>query len=183
MLIDDTDVTHIAPFDLRTNVGALLQDIWLFSGTVRENIAVGGDRPSDAEILDAAKRAGVHEFVSRHPMGYDLPVAESGGGLSGGQRQSIALARALVGNKPILFLDEPTSAIDVQGEQKLIGRLRDLGPDCTLLLVTHRTALLEAVDRVIVLEDGKVALDGPKEVLSQRPAPAREGPMVVSNAG
>lgn len=183
VLVDDTDVTHIAPFDLRSNIGALLQDVWLFSGTVRENIAVGGNRPDDADILEASKRAGVHDFVSKHPLGYDLPITERGVGLSGGQRQCIGLARALVGRKPVLFLDEPTSAIDVQSEQKLIARLRDLEPGCTLLLVTHRTALLEAVDRVIVLDEGRVVLDGPKELLSRRVTPAKEGPVAVSNVG
>ncbi len=182
VLIDDIDVTQIAPFDLRSNIGALLQDIWLFSGTVRDNIAVGAERPNDEQILLAAKQTGVHEFVSKHPMGYDLKVTERGAALSGGQRQSIALARALIGQKPILYLDEPTSAMDVQSEQLLIDNLKDLGPQQTILLVTHRTALLEAVDRVILLEDGKLSYDGPKERLLRRVKPAQEGPVVVSNA-
>ncbi len=183
VLIDDTDVTHIAPFDLRSNVGAMLQDVWLFSGTVRENIAVGGDRPTDEEILSASKLAGVHDFVTRHPLGYDLAIAEHGEGLSGGQRQAIALARAIVGQKPVLFLDEPTSAMDVQSERDLIAKLGSLRSDQTLIIVTHRTALLEAVDRVIVLDDGCIAVDGPKEVLTRRTAQREARPVVVSDAG
>ena len=184
ILVGDIDVAHIAPFDLRNNIGTLLQDVWLFSGTVRENIAVGADRPSDSEILHAAKQAGAHDFVSKHPLGYDVRVGERGAGLSGGQRQSIALARALVGRKPILFLDEPTSAMDVQSEKSLISVLRELEPDRTLVLVTHRTALLEAVDRVIVLDDGKVATDGPKEILTRRSdARVSAKPVVVPHAG
>ena len=183
VLIDDTDVMHIAPHDLRCNIGTMLQDVWLFSGTVRENIAAGANRADDDEVLDAAKQAGVHDFVSRHPLGYDLSVAEGGTGLSGGQRQAIALARALVGNKPVLFLDEPTSAMDVHSEKALISRLRNLGSDRTLILVTHRTALLEAVDRVLVLDEGRITIDGPKETLVRNQMRSKNGPQVVSNAG
>lgn len=183
VLIDDTDVTHIAPHDLRNGIGSLLQDIWLFSGTVRENIAVGAVRASDDAILKAARQAGVSDFVSCHPLGFDLQVSERGGKLSGGQRQSIALARALVGRKPILFLDEPTSAMDVQSEAAFISRLAEPAAGCTLVLVTHRTAMLDAVDRVIVLEDGRIVFDGPKEALSRQKMRARNGPVVLSDAG
>ena len=183
VLIDDTDVMHIAPHDLRNNIGTLLQDVWLFSGTVRQNIAVGTSRASDEAILEASRQAGVHDFVSRHPLGYDLTIAERGAGLSGGQRQSIALARALVGQKPILFLDEPTSTMDVQSEKVLISRLLDVATDRTLVLVTHRTAMLEAVDRVLVLEDGQIVFDGTKDALTRYRMRKKEGPVVVSNAG
>lgn len=183
VLVDGTDVMHIDPLDLRNNIGTVLQDVWLFSGTVRENIAVGTDRPSDDDILAAANLAGVHSFVAAHPMGYDLQVTERGAALSGGQRQAIALARALVGQKPMLFLDEPTSAMDVQTEKTLIERLSEYGADRTVILVTHRTALLQAVDRVIVMDGGRVALDGPKELLTKRQVSGKVAPTVVSNAG
>lgn len=160
--MDGVDLRQIDPGDLRRNVGSVLQDVWLFTGTVRDNIAIGAVRPRDGAILDAAKIAGVEDFVSRHPSGYDLMLAERGEGLSGGQRQAIALARALVGRPPILLMDEPTSAMDVQTEATVIGRLKaDLGPR-TMVIVTHRTALLELVDRVIVIDDGRVAFDGDK---------------------
>lgn len=183
VLVDGTDVSHIDPQDLRNNIGTVLQDVWLFSGTVRENIAVGADRPSDEDIIAAANLAGLHSFIASHPMGYDLQVTERGAALSGGQRQAIALARALVGKKPVLFLDEPTSAMDVQTEKSFIKRLSEFGVDRTIVIVTHRTALLEAVDRVIVMENGRKALDGPKELLTKRSAPGQATPTVVFNAG
>ncbi|QPH54144.1 type I secretion system permease/ATPase [Pontivivens ytuae] len=181
VLVDGTDISHIHPVDLRNNIGTVLQDVWLFSGTVRENIAVGAERPGDEEIVEAAKAAGIHDFLARHPMGYDLEVSERGGALSGGQRQAIALARALIGRKPLLLLDEPTSAMDVQSERAFVKRLAGLERDRTLLLVTHRTALLDAVDRVIVLDGGRVALDGPKALLHGTAANDRPRPKVVSS--
>ena len=109
----------------------------------------------------------MEEFIARHPAGYDLNLAERGEGLSGGQKQAIALARALVGQPPILLLDEPTSAMDVQNEAQVIAQLKAHCADCTMVIVTHRPSLLELVDRVIVIEGGKVAADGPKSLLSR----------------
>ncbi|MCC6006438.1 MAG: type I secretion system permease/ATPase [Rhodobacteraceae bacterium] len=171
--LDGTDIRQIDPGDLRRNVGSVLQDVWLFSGSVRENIAIGAMRPRDAEVLEAARIAGVDDFISKHPAGYDLVLAERGEGLSGGQRQSITLARALIGRPPILLLDEPTSAMDVQNEAGVIQRLREETADRTLVIVTHRTSLLELVDRVIVIENGRVAADGPKSILTRATAPVR----------
>jgi ATP-binding cassette subfamily C protein LapB len=146
----------------------VLQDVWLLSGTVRENIALGAYRPSDADILAAARIAGVDDFISRNPAGYDLKLAERGEGLSGGQRQAISLARALVGRPPILLLDEPTASMDVQTERQVIRRLREEAKDRTVIVITHRVSLLELVDRVIVIDNGQVAVDGPKSVLNAR---------------
>ena len=175
VLIDGTDIRQIDPGDLRRNVGSVLQDVWLFSGTVRDNIAIGAVRPRDDDVLAASRIAGVHDFVSKHPAGYDLPLAERGEGLSGGQRQSITLARALIGRPPILLFDEPTSAMDVQNEAEVIKRLKEECADRTVVVITHRTSLLELVDRVIVIENGKVAADGPKSLLTRgrEPAPQR----------
>src|SRR6056297_2433269 len=170
VLVDDTDIRQIDPGDLRRNIGSVLQDVWLFSGTVRENIAIGARHARDTDILDASRIAGVEDFIARHPSGYDLMLAERGEGLSGGQRQAITLARALVGKPPILLLDEPTSAMDVQNERDVIARLKTHMRDQTVVIVTHRTSLLDLVDRVIVIEDGKVAVDGDKSLLSQRAA-------------
>ncbi len=167
VLADGTDIRQIDPGDLRRNIGAVLQDLWLFSGTVRDNIAIGAARPRDHEVLEAARIAGVDDFVARHPMGYDLPLAERGEGLSGGQRQAITLARALVGRPPIMLLDEPTSSMDVQNEAAVIRRLKTELADRTLVVITHRTSLLDLVDRVIVIEDGKVAVDGAKSLLAR----------------
>lgn len=168
VLIDDTDLRQIDPLDLRAGTGAVLQDNWLFSGTVRENIAIDPHGVADADVLRAAKWAGVHDFIGAHPSGYDLKLTERGEGLSGGQRQSICIARALARNPGLLALDEPTSMMDTATEADLINRLREAAQGKTLIVVTHRSSVLELVDRVIVLDKGKVVADGPKALLSAR---------------
>lgn len=167
VMVDGLDIRQIDPGDLRRNIGSVLQDVWLFSGSVRDNIASGAIRPRDCDIVEAGRIAGVEEFVNSHPLGYDIQLAERGEGLSGGQRQAIALARALVGRPPVLLFDEPTSAMDVKSEAQLVQRLSKSTSGSTLVIVTHRTSLLELVDRVIVLENGKIAADGPKSLLTQ----------------
>ena len=167
VLVDGTDLRQIDPADLRRNIGAVLQDCWLFSGTLRDNIAAGAVRPSDAEILAAARVAGVDDFAARHPLGYDMPILERGEGLSGGQRQAIAIARALIGAPPVLVLDEPTSAMDNHAEADLIRRLKAETAGRTLIVITHRPSLLDLVDRVIVIDRGRVAADGPKSILQR----------------
>lgn len=162
VLADGIDVRQIDPFDLRRNIGAVLQDPWLVSGSLRENIALGASRPKDEDILVAARIAGVEAFASRHPEGYDMQLGERGQSLSGGQRQSVALARGLVGNPSMLLLDEPTSAMDVQSEAALIARLKAELDGRTLIVITHRISLLDLVDRVIVIDGGQVVADGPK---------------------
>lgn len=177
ILFDGIDSRQIEPAYLRANVGAVLQDIWLMSGTVRENIALGADDPTDDEIVRAAKIAGVHDFVAAHPDGYGMKLRERGAGLSGGQRQAIAVARALVGDPPILMLDEPTSATDIQGEQALIERMKALPQGRTVVLVTHRPSMLALVDRMIVVDGGRVIADGPKgEIMARATAPAVSTP-------
>ncbi|MDX1484312.1 MAG: type I secretion system permease/ATPase [Alphaproteobacteria bacterium] len=166
VLVDRTDLRQVDPIDLRRNMGAILQDSFLFHGTVRDNIALGAPNADDEAILEAAVTAGVHEFVRRHPHGYDLMVGERGEGLSGGQRQAVALARALVRKPPILVLDEPTSGIDVGTEKAFISRLAPTLRGRTLVLVTHRASLLPLVERIIILDQGRVVADGPRaEVL------------------
>lgn len=160
--LDGVDLRQIDPGDLRRNVGAALQDVWLFSGTLRENIAIGAPRARDSDILRAAEVAGVNDFARKHANGFDLAIAERGEGLSGGQRQAVALARALLNRPPVLVLDEPTSAMDVMTEAKVIDRLKDEVEGRTLVVVTHRKSLLDLVDRVIVMDDGRIVADGPK---------------------
>lgn len=183
VLIDGTDIRQIDPGDLRRNIGAVLQDLWLFSGTVRDNIAIGAVRPRDTEVLEASKIAGVHDFIAGHPLGYDLPLAERGEGLSGGQRQAITLARALLGRPPLLLLDEPTSAMDVQNEAAVLRRLKAEVADKTVVVITHRTSLLDLVDRVIVIEDGRVGLDGPKSLLGRAAASGGAGKASATGPG
>jgi ATP-binding cassette subfamily C protein LapB len=163
VLVDGTDLRQIDPADLRRNIGALLQDVVLFHGTVRDNIALGAAHADDRALLAAARIAGVEDFIAQHPLGFDLPVGERGEALSGGQRQAVALARALVQDPPILVLDEPTSAMDQSSEHRFKQRLAASLAGRTLLIVTHRASLLSLVDRVIVLEGGRIAADGPRE--------------------
>ena len=167
VLLDGLDIRQIDPGDLRRNIGSVLQDVWLFSGSVRENIASGAIRPRDEDLVEAGHVAGVEDFVAHNPGGYDLRIAERGEGLSGGQKQAIALARALIGRPPVLLLDEPTSAMDVKTEAQVIQRLKQATQDTTMVIVTHRTSLLNLVDRVIVIEGGKIGADGPKSLLTQ----------------
>jgi ATP-binding cassette subfamily C protein LapB len=174
VLIDDTDIRQIKPADLRANIGAVLQDVCLFSGSIRDNIALGLKDVSDEDILRAAKVAGVHEFVGATAGGYDQRLAERGEGLSGGQRQAIALARALAGQPSILLLDEPTSALDSQAEAALIARLHHATKGRTLLVVTHRMSMVKLVDRIIVLDQGRIIVDGPRDSVLNAMASARQ---------
>ncbi|MCP4393581.1 MAG: type I secretion system permease/ATPase [Alphaproteobacteria bacterium] len=163
VFIDGTDVRQIDPADIRKAVGAMLQDVLLFRGTVRENIAMAFPAAGDDIVLNVAKAAGVHEFVSRHPMGYDMPIGERGQTLSGGQRQMIALARAMLPNPPVMLFDEPTSMLDMRSEQVFIRRMRQFTANKTMALITHRPSLLQLVDRVIVIGEGKIIADGPRD--------------------
>lgn len=163
VLIDDTDSRQIHPNDLRRNIGAVLQDVFLLSGTIRENIALRDSKASDDEILRVSRLAGAHDFVGQIPNGYDVKLADRGEGLSGGQRQSLAIARALLGAPPIVLLDEPTSAMDTNSENALLSRLEAELKDRTVLLVTHRASLLKLVDRVIILDRGKIVAQGPRD--------------------
>lgn len=163
VLIDETDVRQIHPDDLRHNVGAVLQDVFLLSGAVRENITLGDAHIDDEEVLRAARVSGTHDFIGQVPNGYDLRLADRGEGLSGGQRQSIAIARAVAGSRRILLFDEPTSAMDIQSENALISRLETELAGRTVVLVTHRASMLKLVDRVIILDRGKIVAQGPRD--------------------
>ncbi|HWK36466.1 type I secretion system permease/ATPase [Sphingomonas sp.] len=172
ILIDGTDIRQYDPISLRQKIGVAIQDPVLLSGTVRENILL--DRPgfADEEMLRCAELSGSHGFMGEITNGYDLRLADRGEGLSGGQRQSITIARALVGKPPIMLFDEPTSAMDAQTEGALIDRLAEELKGRTMVLVSHRTALLRLVDRIIIIEKGKVASDGPRDqVLAQLQRP------------
>jgi len=163
VLIDGIDIKQIDPADLRKNIAYVSQDVVLFSGTVKENLIYRAPHADDEMVLKASEISGLLDFVNKHPKGFDMPVGERGSMLSGGQRQSIAIARAILLDSPIVIFDEMTSSMDNATEQKIIKNLRPYLEGKTLILVTHKNSLLTLVDRMILFEDGKKMLDGSKE--------------------
>jgi ATP-binding cassette subfamily C protein LapB len=168
ILIDGVDIRQYDPADLRSGVGLVLQDSDLFFGTLRDNIAIGRRNATDQEVLEAATLAGVERFAAMHPLGYEMPIAEGGRSLSGGQRQAIGLARTLIRDPRVLFLDEPTAHFDIRSESEFIERLKSLASGTrTIVIATHRPSLLQVVDRLLVFDRGKLILSGERdEVLS-----------------
>ncbi len=162
VLIDGIDTRQIDPAELRRAIGFVPQDATLFYGSLRQNIALGAPFAEDEAILAAADIAGVTEFANAHPRGFDMLVGERGESLSGGQRQAVAIARAMLHDPPILLLDEPSSNMDHQSEDRLKQRLRATTQGKTMILITHRTSLLDLVDRLIVVDNGQIVADGPK---------------------
>ncbi len=161
--VDGTDIRQIDPSELRHFVGCVPQDLVLFSGTVRDNITLGTYGVDDADIFRVAELSGVTDFVKKNPLGFDMPVGERGRELSGGQRQSIAIARSILLDPPVLLFDEPTSSMDKKTESKLKDQLTHIVGGKTLVIITHRASLLGLVDRIIVVDSGMVVADGPKE--------------------
>ncbi len=161
--IDNIDINQIDPADLRRNIGYLSQDIELLRGSIRENLAYKDLHVNDEKLLMAANISGVDLFVNQLPQGFDTQVGEDGGFLSGGQRQAIALGRAVLLNEPILILDEPTNSFDNTTESIIKQRLFEYSRDRTLLLVTHKAPMLDLVERLIVVDEGRIVMDGAKE--------------------
>ena len=173
VLVDGTDIRQLTPESLRAKVGALFQDNVLLTGTIRENILLGRTDVDDDEMLRASQICLAHDFIRRMPSGYDLKLADRGDGLSGGQKQAIAMARALVGSPPIVVFDEPTSSVDAETEARLMQNLRNEFENRTLILITHRPSLLALVDRVILLSQGRVVMDGTPDHINRRVAAVR----------
>jgi ATP-binding cassette, subfamily C, bacterial LapB len=166
LLIDGVDVRQYHPAVVRAAVSVVSQSADLFSGTIKENLLMGRPDATDADILEVAKLTGIDDFASRHPRGYDMPVGERGSNLSGGQRQLVAIARLLMARPKIVFLDEPSGAMDMASEKLLIAKLKQvLTPQMTVVISTHRHSMLELVDRLIVVDQGRVVADGPKEAV------------------
>jgi ATP-binding cassette subfamily C protein LapB len=163
VLLDGIDIRQLDPAELRRNMGYVSQDVNLFFGTLRDNIAMGAPYASDDAILEAVRLSGLTDFVNQHPMGLAMPVGEHGQLLSGGQRQSVSIARALLNDPPILLMDEPTGSMDHTSEEEFKRNLMQFAEHKTLLVITHRTSLLELVNRIIVIDGGKIVADGPKE--------------------
>jgi ATP-binding cassette subfamily C protein LapB len=160
--IDGIDMRQLDPGDLRHNVAYVSQDNQLLFGTVRDNLTLGVTQVDDEAIVRAADLSGVASFVNRHPLGFDMPVGEGGSRLSGGQRQAVALARALVQDAPVLLLDEPTGSMDNSSEEHIRHELATVVEGKTVVLITHRASLLDLVERVIVVDAGQIVADGPK---------------------
>jgi len=168
ILIDGIDIKQIDPADLRKHMSYVSQDVMLFRGTVKDNIIFRATHVSDGAMIRAAQISGVSEFVKKHPKGYEMPIGERGQGLSGGQKQSIGIARALLLESPIMLMDEPTNAMDQITEAKLLNNLAENLKNKTALIVTQKMNLLKIVDRVIVVNDGRIFIDAPKaEALKQ----------------
>ena len=170
--LEGLDIEQLDPADLRRHIGYVAQEPHLFNGSLRDNIALGDPQADDASVMAAARIAGLEPLIANHPAGLHLGVGERGRALSGGQRQAVACARALLLVAPVLLLDEPTSAMDHNMEQRFVEEMRRFAAGRTLLLVTHKPSMLALVDRVLVVDGGRIALDGPRdEVLRALSAP------------
>ncbi|MBU2984236.1 type I secretion system permease/ATPase [Saccharophagus degradans] len=165
ILIDGIDIKQIDPAELRANLGYVPQDSSLFYGSIKENIAYRDVYVDDQEIIRVAEVAGVSAFSNLHPHGLARMIGERGDNLSGGQRQAISIARGLVNSPALVLLDEPTSAMDNASEAKLMENLKEELADKTVIMVTHKTSLLRLVDRVIVMDGGRIVADGPKDTV------------------
>jgi ATP-binding cassette subfamily C protein LapB len=173
VLVDNADIRHIRPDDVRRNIGVVMQNPVLFSGSIRDNILMGNPDASDEDLVEVARLSGVEGFVGMLPGGFDFPLSERGRELSVGMRQSVAIARALIGKPNILLMDEPTAALDAQAEANMVNSLDLATKGITTIFVTHRWALLQIADKVLALESGRVAAFGPRdEVMKPTPVAA-----------
>ncbi|WP_026024176.1 ATP-binding cassette domain-containing protein, partial [Enterovibrio norvegicus] len=152
----------------RRNVGYLAQDVTLFHGTIRENIMFGTRQVTEHQLIRATQLSGVGIFTSQDSEGLDKQVGERGETLSRGQRQSVALARALLNDPPLLIMDEPTASLDAHAENQFIHSMKFAAKDRTLVMITHKMALLNLVDRVIVMDKGRIVMDGPRDKVLER---------------
>jgi len=165
ILVDDKDIRQLDPADLRRNISYVPQDVALFFGSVKDNIVFGSRFSTEQEIISASELSGVSDFVNQHPLGLDMPVGENGSALSGGQRQCIAIGRALMNPGNICIMDEPTNQMDNRSEDKFKNNFKAWLGDRTLLLITHRASMLSLVDRLIVMDGGRIVADGPKDAV------------------
>ena len=162
VLVDGIDLRQLDPAELRRNIGYVPQDVTLFYGSLRDNLTISSTAADDAAVLRAAQVGGIIDFVNNHPKGFDMTVGERGESLSGGQRQAVAIARAAINDPPILLMDEPTGSMDHSSEEEIKQQLSTFAVGKTLIVVTHRTSLLDLVERIIVIDAGKIVADGPK---------------------
>lgn len=173
--VDGKAINQISPYELRHHIGYVPQHVQLFFGTIRDNIKIGASYVDDTRVQMVAKMAGVTDFTDKHPLGLDMPVGELGQNLSGGQRQLVALARALLLFPKVLIMDEPSSGMDHTTERLLRERLKDIMKDRTVIIATHRPSLLELVDSLMVIESGQMVAYGPKDVVTKQLNSAKGG--------
>ncbi len=179
ILMDGTDHRQIDPADLRRSCALIEQDVYLFSASLRDNIAISNPQASDEDVLQAARLSGAHDFISRHPLGYDAPAGEHGGFLSGGQRQSLAFARTILAAPNLLIGDEPTNAMDMQSENNFMQYVRNNMEGKTFILITHKHNMLPLVDRLILMDQGKILMDGPRDEVIKK----LQGPKITNGEG
>jgi subfamily B ATP-binding cassette protein MsbA len=165
--IGDTDIRDVASKDLRANIGVVTQETILFNDTIRANIALGRPGATNAEIEQAAKHAHAHDFIMEKEHGYDCPVGEKGANVSGGQRQRLAIARALLKNAPILILDEATSSLDNEIERAVQEGLEELMKGRTTICIAHRLSTIQKADVIVVLDEGRIVETGTHAELMQ----------------
>lgn len=163
--VDGVDIRQLDPHEYRGTVGYVPQEVTLFTGTLRDNISLGRPFITDAQLVRAVERAGIADWVNRHPLGFDMPISERGDSVSGGQKKCIAVARALVTEPNILILDEPTGGTDQTTERTIIESLSEFMKGRTLIVVTHRNSLLALVDRIVVVDRGKIVADGARDAV------------------
>lgn len=168
VILDDSNISQIEPSDIRSSLGYMPQDNYLFMGTVHDNIKSGCSFIDDEKIIKAAKLSTVDSFTSRHEKGFDLFIGERGDGLSGGEKQAVSLARAVVHEPRLLILDEPTSQMDSLHEKIIIQNLTEFSKDKTLVLITHKFSLLPLVNRIIIIDNGSIIEDGPKDFVMKK---------------
>lgn len=169
VLMDDVDIHQIDPSKFRNTVGYMTQDVRLFAGTLKENLLLGAGVVSDDRMIEAARVTGIDRYVNVHPKGFDLPIYEGGGGMSGGQRQAVGLARLMLSDPKVYLLDEPTASMDQQTEREFIDRFgAHLAKDRTLIIVTHKPSILALAERIIILEQGRVVMDGARDEVLRR---------------
>jgi ATP-binding cassette subfamily C protein LapB len=169
VLLDSIDMRMVAPAFLREEIAYLPQEPRLFSGTLRDNLLLGLPDPGDEAVLAAVRRTGLFELIAAHPKGLGLPITEGGRGISGGQRQLVAITRVLLGSPRIWVLDEPTTAMDAATEARIVQILSDVAASgATMLVATHKNALLPLFDRIIVLQSGRIVFDGPRDQALER---------------
>lgn len=167
ILIDGIDTRQIDPAELRRCVGYVQQDTHLFYGSMRENLTISAQHAEDTAVLEAAHLGGIDEFVNAHPKGFDMLIGERGETLSGGQKQGVGIARAFINKPSILLLDEPTSAMDHSGEAAIKQRLVGAVKNKTMVLISHRSSLYDLVERIIVIDSGRIVADGPKDQVTE----------------